>query len=116
LGIAEVDGYVRSDRKSLVVSEFSSAIPGQRGHQPSRQVLHLPDQGTDNAVSIFARDPDQHDKPGLTLDQGGDVAILSAGEEVAFPVPRNRSVLYLGRTLSDGHGVDDLPTRLSVGG
>jgi hypothetical protein len=43
-------------------------------------MLHLPHEGTDNAVGIFARDSDQHDKPGLTLDQGGDVAVLPAGE------------------------------------
>jgi hypothetical protein len=31
-------------------------------------------------------------------------------------VPRYCSVFYLGRTLSDGYGVNDLPARLSAGG
>ena len=39
-----------------------------------------------------------------------------ASEEIAFPVPRYRSVFYLGRPLSDGYGVNDLPARLSSGG
>jgi len=65
-------------------------------------MLHLPDQGVDHARRIFARDLHEHDKPGLTLDQGGDVAILPAGEEIALPVPRYCSVLYLGWPISDG--------------
>jgi hypothetical protein len=77
---------------------------------------HLPDQGVNNAVSIFAWDLDEHDEPGLTLDQGGDVAVLPAGEEIALPVSWYRSVLYLGRTLPDGYGANDLPARLSSGG
>ena len=64
-------------------------------------MLHLPDKGVDHARRIFAWDLDEHYKPGLTLDQGGDVAILPASEKIALPVPRYRSVLYLGRPLSD---------------
>ena len=44
------------------------------------------------------------------------MTVLSTGQEIALPVPRYRSVLYLGRPLSDGYGVNDLPTRLSTGG
>jgi hypothetical protein len=68
LRIAEVDGYVRSDGKSLVVSELSSAIPGQRRHQSIRQMLHLPNEGVDNTIGIFAWNLDEHDEPGLTFD------------------------------------------------
>ena len=50
-------------------------------------MFHLPDECADNAVGILAWNLDEHDKSGLTLDQGGDVAVLSPGEEVALPVP-----------------------------
>ncbi len=79
-------------------------------------MLHLPDKGVDHALGIFAWDLDEHDKSELALDQRGDVTILSAGEEIALPVPRYCSVIYLGRPLSDGYGVNDLPARLSSGG
>ena len=42
-------------------------------------MLHLSDQGTDDPVGVFALDLDKHDKSGLPLNQGGDVAILPAG-------------------------------------
>ncbi len=44
------------------------------------------------------------------------MTVLSAGQEIALPVPRYRSVLDLGRPLSDGYGVNDLSARLSTGG
>ena len=78
-------------------------------------MLHLPDKGVNNALGIFARESNQHHKSGLAFDQRGDVTVLSAGEEIALPMPRYRSVLYLGRPLSDGYGVNDLPARLSSG-
>jgi hypothetical protein len=79
-------------------------------------MLHLPDQSVDDAVGIFARDLDEQEEPGLTLDQCGDVTVLSSREEIALPVPGDRSVLYLGRPLSDGYRVNDLTARLSPGG
>jgi len=77
---------------------------------------YLPDESAHNAVRIFARHFDQLDEPGMTLDQDCDMAVFSASEEVALPMPRNRSVLYLGRPLSDRYRVDDPATRLPAGG
>jgi transposase len=116
LRIAEVNIYVRGHRESFVVGKFRPAIPGQRRHQPSRQMLHLPDQGINHALGILARDLDQHHKSRLAFDQRGDVTVLPAGEEIALPMSRYRSVLYLARPLSDGYGVNDLSARLSSGG
>src|SRR4029079_18007815 len=79
-------------------------------------MLHLPNECTNNTVSIFPRDLDKQDKPGLTLDQGSDVAVLAASQKIALPMARYRSVLYLGRALSDGYGVNDLTPWLSAGG
>src|SRR3954462_6483827 len=75
-------------------------------------MLHLTNEGAHETITIYL---DQHDKPGLTLDQSGDVAVLSAREEAALPVPRDRSVVYLRRPLSDRDRVHDLPARLSAG-
>jgi hypothetical protein len=79
-------------------------------------MFYLPDEGTDDAVGIFAGYFDEHDESGLTLDQGRDVAILSPGEKVTLPMPRDRPVLNLGRPLSDGYRVNDSAARLSTGG
>jgi hypothetical protein len=77
-------------------------------------MLYLPDQSVDDAIRIFAWHANEHDKSRLTLHQGGDVAVLSSSQQVALPVTRDRSVLYLGRPLSDGYRVNDLPARLSA--
>jgi len=44
----------------------------------------------------------------MAFDQGGEVAVVPAGEQVAFPVAGHRAVGGLGRTLADRHSVDDL--------
>jgi transposase len=116
LGVAEVDGHVGSDAESLVVSEFSAAIPGQGGHQSSGQMLHLPDEGAHNAVAIFALNMDEQYESGLALDQGGDMRILPAGEQITLPVSRYRAVLHFGRTLPYRYSVNDLPTWLPLRG
>jgi len=52
----------------------------------------------------------------MTLDQGCDMAVFSPSEEIALPMPRNRAVLDLGRSLSDRYRIDDPATWLPAGG
>ena len=89
----------------------ASSVPrsqGQRAHQSRGQILDLPDERADDAGGVFARDLNEHNEPGLTLHQSGDVAILATSQQIAFPVPWDRSVFHLGRALFDGDGVDNL--------
>jgi hypothetical protein len=116
LRIAKINRYIRSDAEAFVVSELSSAIPGQRRHQPGRQLLYLPNESADNTLSVFTRYFDEHDEPGLTFHQRRDMAVLPPSQEITLPMPGDRPVLYLGWSLSDRYGVDDLSTRLSAGG
>jgi hypothetical protein len=48
----------------------------------------------------------------LAFDQGREVAVVRAGEQVAFPVAGHRAVGDLGRARPDRHRVHDLPAVL----
>ena len=76
LGVTEVDADIRRDGELPMVSQLRSPIPSQRRHQSLRQVLHLPDQGSHDAVAVLAVHLDQHDKTRTAFDQGSDVAVL----------------------------------------
>src|SRR5947209_19711758 len=51
---------------------------------------------------------DEHDESGLAFDQGGDLAVAGAQQQVAFPVSGHGPILDLGRAFSDRDCVDDL--------
>lgn len=79
-------------------------------------MLYLSDEGTHDTVAIFALNVDEQYESGLTLDQGGNVCVLAARDQVPFPVPRYRAVLYFSGTLSYRYSVNDLPARLPLRG
>ena len=54
-------------------------------------------------IALLARQVDQHREAGRALDQRADRRTLQADEQVAFPVPGNRTVLDLGGALADHH-------------
>ena len=78
LRITEVDSDISSDGEFPVIGQFGAPVPGQRGHQPLRQVPHLPDKSVDHGIAVFAINLDQHDKPRRPLNQRGDVRVPSA--------------------------------------
>ena len=78
LRITEVDSDVSSDGEFPVIGQFGAPVPSQRGHQPLRQVPHLPDKSADHGIAVFAINLDQHDKPRRPLNQRGDVRVPSA--------------------------------------
>jgi hypothetical protein len=49
----------------------------------------------------------------VTLDERDDMAVLRAAEQIAFPMTWNGSVLHIGRTLPDPHGITIFPRRFS---
>src|ERR1700687_3720130 len=65
------------------------------------------DQGVDDRLRIFAANLDQHRIAGMALDQGRNLAVLAAEQQVAFPVPGYGPVFHAGRTLTDRDGVGD---------
>ncbi len=67
----------------------------------------LPGQGSDDADRVLAVDLDQQDESRVALDQGRDVGVVRARDQVPFPVTGHRPILHLGRPLPDGRGVDD---------
>jgi hypothetical protein len=116
LRIAEVDVHIGSNGESLVVSQFSAPIPGQRRHQSVRKTFHLPNEGTHNILAFFPLDVNEHYESGLALCQGGNVRVLSTRKQISFPVAWDRTLLYFGRPFPDRYGVHNLPARLPLRG
>jgi len=48
--------------------------------------MRMLDECIDDRLGVFARYPDQHDKPRLELNQGRDLAIITTDDQIAFPV------------------------------
>jgi hypothetical protein len=78
-------------------------------------MLHLPNEGIDDAGRVFARNVDQHHIAGLPLNQSGNVTVLPAGYQVTFPMTRDRAIFHLSRSIPDRDCIDDLATRLTLG-
>src|SRR5580704_3725086 len=43
-----------------------------------------------------------------------DVAVLSSGQQISFPVTRNRSIFRFCGSFADRDGIDDLPAAMSM--
>jgi len=48
----------------------------------------------------------------MALDEYGDIRIAGTADQIAFPVPRYRSILGFGRSLADRDGINDLAAPL----
>src|SRR6266496_3732989 len=106
--VAEVDLDVGGDGELGVLGHPQAAIPGQRGAQLLRQTRDLTAERSDDRAGVLAADGDEDDEAGLALDQGRDLAVAAAGEQVAFPVARDRPVGRLRWALPDRDGAEDL--------
>jgi len=63
---------------------------------------------------VFTGHLDQRDKTRMTFHQGGDVTVLGAANQVAFPMAGNGAVLNFRGPFPDGDGIDDLTTAMSA--
>ncbi|MCY1293470.1 hypothetical protein D9M68_697070 [compost metagenome] len=116
LGVAEVDLDVRRDGKALVISHLLAAIPRQRFVQLLRRFDGVLDQGVDHSLRVFAGDLQQHDEPRLALDQGDDLAVSAAEQQIAFPVARYRAIFDGCRPLTYRNGIADSSALVSLRG
>ena len=66
--------------------------------------MRLLDECVDDRPGVFAGDPDQHHVTCVSLDQGCDLTIIAADDQVTFPVTRHSSIFYRGRPLTDRDG------------
>src|SRR5271163_1173151 len=48
----------------------------------------------------------------MAFYQRRNIAVLSTGQQIAFPMARNRSLFHFRRPLADRDGIDDLPARV----
>ena len=67
------------------------------------------DERVNNGLSIFFAHRREHHVARLAFDEGRDLAVLAAKQQVAFPVPRKRPVFDCGRPLPDRYRIPDLP-------
>jgi hypothetical protein len=71
--------------------------------------VSLPDQGIDHGFGILVRHLRQHHTARVALNQRGDLTVVRAEDQVAFPVTRYRTVFNRRWSLTDGHHILDLP-------
>ncbi len=84
-----------------MVSHFEASVPGQGLLQLLGKTPNLFDQSLHHRRSALVRNLDQHHIPRLTLDERGDIGVVEAGDQIALPMARNRTILDLGRALTD---------------
>ncbi len=107
LWITEVNLDVRVQAKALVISHFFTTIPGERLVEFSRQFVSMLDERVDHRFGVFALHSDQHDVSSMALNEGRDLAVASAHDQVAFPVTWHSAILDAGRSFSDRYRVGD---------
>ncbi len=56
--------------------------------------MGLLDQSIDHRLGVFARHPDQHDKPCVALYQCRDLTVVAAAQQVTFPVTRYGTLCF----------------------
>jgi len=61
----------------------------------------LPGECRYDGLGVFSFDPDQNRKSRLPLYQSGDMGIGAAGNQVAFPMARNSSILDFWGAVTD---------------
>ncbi len=93
LRVTEVHLDVGIQAEALMICHFLAAIPGQRFVEFSRQLVCMLDERVDDRPGVFAGDSDQHHVTRMAFNQGRDLAVIAADEQVTFPVARNRSIL-----------------------
>ena len=91
--IAEVDLHAGGDREATMGRQFEAAVPGERGHEPDWQPLHVPRERVDDRPRRAPRHTDETDVTRAPLDQRRHVGLPGADEEIALPMPRDRAVL-----------------------
>ncbi len=80
--ITKVDIDVGRQFQAGVISKLLAAIPGEGSVELTWQPLGLFDQRRDDAFGILVGNLDQHDIPGMALDQRRDIAVLRPADQV----------------------------------
>ena len=70
--------------------------------------MRLLDQCTYHRLGILARHSNEHHVARMSLDQGCDLAVVTAAEEITFPVTRDGSIFCLGRSFTDRYSIDNM--------
>jgi hypothetical protein len=109
--VAKIDRDACLDRELKVPAHLDALVPGDRASELSRQAL---DGLAHGLFDVHARFPigqvQEQRQARRPLDQRADSAATTGSEdEISLPVPRDRTVFYLGRSIADHHYVGDPP-------
>ena len=91
--IAKVHFDIGIQAEALVIGHLFAAVPGQRLVEFPRQLVRMLDEGIDYRLGVFAGYSDQHHVTRMTFNQGCDLAVVTANDQITFPVSRNGSIL-----------------------
>ena len=69
--------------------------------------MSMLDQCVDDGLGIFTGHFHQHHITRLAFNEGRNLAVNTAAQQIPFPVSRYRPVCHRGRTLADRHGIGD---------
>jgi len=67
-----------------VGGQLQPPIPGERSEELFRKVTDLAGQRSDDADRVLAVDLDQQNEARVALDEGRDVGVVGACDQVAF--------------------------------
>lgn len=101
MGIAEIDLDMGVERKALVVSHLFSAVPSKRFVELLRQLSGVVNQRVNHRLRVFASRLQQHDVACLAFDERGNLAVVTAEQQVALPVSRDSAILGAGWPLAN---------------
>src|SRR5215470_15675972 len=105
-----VDGKMKL-RTSLRLNVLRFLLPSLS----SREFANVLTQGSNHRFRFFAGHLDQHGKARMAFYQCRNVAVLSADQQITFPMTGNRAIFRFRGSFADGDSVDDRTARLSAG-
>ena len=93
-------GGTTTPPSALVEVTLSARRRWHARHAEHRLAEPQPRRGAASALR-GPRNFDEHEEARAAFDQRRDVAVVGAGEQIAFPVAGDRAVRRLGRPLTD---------------
>ncbi len=104
------------DAEADVLGHLLAVVPSERAPQLGWKRSDVHAELVDNVFGPSALGKaDQHQEAGLAFDEGGDLAVPTANQQVALPVTGHGTVVDLGGPLAYGDGADDLAPSVPVG-
>src|ERR1700684_4030215 len=87
---------------------FPTTVPGQRASQLYGELAYVTSKSSNDDIGVPTRQFNERGKTRVALNQGGNLTMIPAEQQVSFPMPRTSSVISLCRPFPDRDRIDDL--------